>query len=334
MGKRKHALSLIRLDELHGSLSESERVEIDGHNVNVVLIDEGIDENCVPGMQRGDGWSIADAPYLPWKTPPWHARHSTMMIRNILSIAPKARLFDMPLIQRPKYGDVRKFIDAAHAVFELAFADIKNWKAAGKYPGPWILVNAWAPFDLRREFPKGDYSNNPLNGFNLLMSDIISSDIDVVFCAGNCGEFCPDGRCGPNDIGPGRSILGAASHPRVISVGAVRVDGIWIGYSSQGPGQSNLSTGKPDVCAPSGFAEDHDRFAGNIGTSAACGVMAGVVAALRTKWGPGTVDPDSMRAIYLRSTAHSNPGIMSSRQYGAGILDIKAAYERLRLDYP
>jgi hypothetical protein len=112
------------------------------------------------------------------------------------------------------------------------------------------------------------------------------------------------------------------------------VDGIWIGYSSQGPGQSNLSTGKPDVCAPSGFAEDHDRFAGNIGTSAACGVMAGVVAALRTKWGPGTVDPDSMRAIYLRSTAHSNPGIMSSRQYGAGILDIKAAYERLRLDYP
>jgi hypothetical protein len=108
---------------------------------------------------------------------------------------------------------------------------------------------------------------------------------------------------------------------------------MWIGYSSQGPGQSNLSTDKPDVCAPSGFSEDHDRFAGNIGTSAACGVTAGVVAALRTKWGPGTVHPDNMRA-YLRSTALSKPVPLSSRQFGAGILDIKGAYERLRMDYP
>jgi hypothetical protein len=45
------------------------------------------------------------------------------------------------------------------------------------------------------------------------------------------------------------------------------------------------------------------------------------------------VQPDNMRA-YLRSTAHSKPVPLSGRQFGAGILNIKAAYEKLRLDYP
>ena len=83
---------------------------------------------------------------------------------------------------------------------------------------------------------------------------------DIIFCAGNCGGACPDGRCGPNDFGPGRGIWGANAHPSVLTVGAVRTDTSWIGYSSEGPGPgrpplNKLANQKPDLCAPSHYVE-------------------------------------------------------------------------------
>jgi subtilisin family serine protease len=332
LGRRRDANRLIGLDRL----TAAERAGISGQDVNVVLVDQGIDQGCIPAGQRGAGWTPSGPPLPPpFATPPKDARHSTMMVRNILAVAPKARFFDLPLIREPKYGDLLKFIAAAHAALLKAFTDIQNWRTnfPGKYPGPWVIVNPWAPFDLRRESPKGGYSNNPLNDLNILISTIVASGIDVVFCAGNCGEFCPDGRCGPNDIGPARSILGAASHSRVLCVGAVRVDGMWIGYSSQGPGQPSLSSDKPDICAPCGFAEDHDVFAASNGTSAASGIAAGAVAALRTKWPPERVLPDTLRS-FLSTTAQRPAATVWNRQYGFGVLDLAAAYKALEAKYP
>jgi hypothetical protein len=333
-GTRKYAERLIGLDRL----TQAERDGINGQDVNVVLVDEGINKNfCVPAGQWGTGWALPGG-VAPGLTPIERARHSAMVIRNILAIAPKARLFDLPLIRQPKYGDLIDFIDSAHAALQKVRDDIHDWQtySPGKFPGPWIIVNAWAPFDLRREFPKGAYSNNPLNKFNILINDIVSRGIDVVFCAGNCGAFSPDGRCGPNDMGPGRSILGAASLPRVLSVGAVRVDGTWCGFSSQGPGQPNLSGDKPDLCAPSGFAENHDMFAVTNGTSGASAIAAGVVAALRTKWRPQTIgpDPDTLRSCLYSEATPPPPSPRSNRQFGHGILNIYNAYRRLHLLYP
>ena len=309
LGRRVDARRLIRMDALAAKLTAAELAGINGNNVNIVLIDEGIDKNSIsPPAAYATGWTPSGVSVplpAPGATPPQDARHSTMMLRNITDVAPNVRIFDVPLIRQPKYGDLLAFIAAAHDTLLAVFNAIKNWQQnhPTKYPGPWILVNGWAPFDLRREIPLGGYSNNALNEFHILINDMVSSGIDVVFCAGNCGAFCPDGRCGPNDTGPGRSILGAASHPLVISVGAVRVDKMWIGYSSQGPGQPNLSSDKPDICAPSGFAENHDNAATNIGTSAASGVVAGVVAALRTKWPPSKgSNPVTPKAV-LNGTA-------------------------------
>jgi hypothetical protein len=117
----------------------------------------------------------------------------------------------------------------------------------------------------------------------------------------------------------------------VLTVGAARTDGLWIGYSSEGPGQPNLSSPhkigssqKPDLCAPSGFSEDHDAHLLNAGTSAATGVAAGVVAALRSKWSPQSVKPEVLNLILNATANQPLPGSWNQR-FGNGILNVPAA---------
>jgi hypothetical protein len=91
----------------------------------------------------------------------------------------------------------------------------------------------------------------------------VDDNIDVVFAAGNCGQFCPDSRCGAEDQGPGRK----------------------------------LGWEKPDFCAASHFCEDDDAFSINTGTSAACGLTGGIVAALRSRWNSTRVSPNQLKDI-------------------------------------
>ena len=106
----------------------------------------------------------------------------------------------------------------------------------------WVFVNAWSIYDRRSESPFGDYTENfpvfptPPASIHPSHRPAGRKNFDIIFCAGNCGGVCPDGRCGPNDFGPGRGIWGANAHPSVLTVGAVRTDTNWIGYCSEGPG--------------------------------------------------------------------------------------------------
>jgi hypothetical protein len=68
------------------------------------------------------------------------------------------------------------------------------------------------------------------------------------------------------------------------------------------PNPRDLQEFKPDLCAPSNFHEDRNAFDINTGTSSACGLAAGVVAALRGCVRPNAFPPDRMRR-YLWSTA-------------------------------
>ena len=61
------------------------------------------------------------------------------------------------------------------------------------------------------------YTENPYNLFNLLVALAVWQDIDVVFAAGNCGQFCPDNRCGAKDREPANSIWGANLLKRVLA---------------------------------------------------------------------------------------------------------------------
>jgi hypothetical protein len=148
---------------------------------------------------------------------------------------------------------------------------------------------------------------------------------------------CPDWRCAPNVIGPGGSILGANCHEDVLTVGAVRADGMWLGYSAQGPGQPRMARKKPDLCASSQFREDDNAFATNTGTSAAGGMAAGVVAALRSNWNQARVAPLKLKKI-LNDTARKPPGLAwgndLGQRLGNGILDAEAAFKELARQYP
>jgi len=307
-----------------------------GKGVNVVVVDQGLDKTIL-GASYGGGWSVgSNLPGTPRPHPGSVGRsHGMMIAHNILKVAPEATLWDLPLAP-PRIANIQTFLSLALAAYDIVLADIANWRT-GQFPGPWILVNPWGIFDRKSEVPLGHYTTNPNNPFNLKVDAAVAQDIDVVFAAGNCGQFCPDTRCGEADQGPGRSIWGANSLNSVLTVGAVRADAIWLGYSSQGPGQPLLGPKKPDFCAASQFCEDGDAFTINTGTSAACGLTGGIVAALRSRWNSTTVPPGTLKGI-LNQTARKPQGLATNPalkdRLGNGILDAKAAFKELKKQFP
>jgi subtilisin family serine protease len=318
-------------------LSRQGRQGLTGNGVNIVVIDQGFDRNQVKNF--GGGW--AQGGVVPGAT---RRGHGPMIVRNIWDAAPDSTFWDLPLIPLA-IDNVDAFISTAIA----AVGQVLQFIAKLQQPRPWILVNAWAIYDRASEYPIGQYTQNPNNFFNQLIGQAVDKGRDVIFAAGNCGQFCPSRQCGRLDVGPGYSIWGANSHPRVLTTGAVRTDARWLGNSSQGPGQPLLSLAKPDLCLPSNFRDEHDAFTGNTaepyvgdrgtpfiantGTSAACGLAAGIVAALRSAWGPMTVTPDFL-IQRLNATARKTEGPLWNGRLGNGILDAQAAYDNLNALYP
>jgi hypothetical protein len=311
----------------------------DGQGVNVVIVDQGIDKTQL-GANYGGGWSVGLNHAGTPQPQPGTVRpvHGMMIANNILKVAPKAKLFDLPVVPPFQIPNIQTFLSTANAAYITMLFDIALMKLGGQNLGPWILVNPWGIFSRKTEIPLGHYTENPQSPFNVdVAGAVVIQGIDVLFAAGNCGQFCPDLRCGGRDRGPSRSIWGANSLKEVLTVGAVRADDMWLGYSSQGPGQKYLGTAKPDFCATSQFCEDDDGFNINTGTSAATGLTTGVVAALRSRWNSATVSPHHLQQI-LHQTARkptSVPwtGVMRHR-LGHGVLDARAAYDLLLSKYP
>ena len=321
------------LKSKNGTTVDGTPIDTTGRNVQVVIVDQGLDQRLIPSKNFGGGWPVHGT--LPGATQPKpdtiRRTHGMMIAQNILAVAPEVKLFDLPMVPR-KIGNIQDFfVSTANAAYLQMLSDIRSYQV-GQYPGPWILVNPWGIFDTESEFPTGNYTNDPTHPFNLLVAGFVSNNVDVVFAAGNCGQFCPDTRCGDSDIGPGNDILGANSLGEVLTVGAVRADTMWLGYSSQGPGQPRLAHDKPDLCAPSQFCETEDAFTVNTGTSAACALAGGVVAALRSTWNSATVSPGRLKTV-LNTTARKTPDTGNPRQwkarYGHGILDAEAAFKKL-----
>jgi subtilisin family serine protease len=324
-GDRDAARDVLRLDRLAGE-------GLTGSRVNVVIIDDGLNKQYIPNW----GGGLRHGSIKPGSAP--RDSHGMMIARNVLGAAPDAVLYDVPLIPS-RITNIPVFVSGAEAVFGLLRQWIDFLRQWEQWSGPWILVNAWAIFDRASELSLGNYTQNKNPGghpFNNLIGEIVGGSlIDIVFAAGNCGQFCPSRRCGRIDRGPRHSIWGANSHPAVITAGAVRTDDLWLGYSSQGPGQPLLATEKPDFCAPSDFAETTDAAVGNTGTSAATGLTAGVVAALRSnpKWDAGSVPPHTLKQELI-DTARQTVGPGWNGRLGHGILDAGAAFDALSLDFP
>jgi subtilisin family serine protease len=309
-----------------------------GNGVNIVVIDQGFDASKVAKF----GGGLANGTLEPGTTT---RGHGPMIVRNIVDAAPDATFYDVPLIP-DRIGDLPGFISNALDVFYLLKVLIEFLRSTSIPPwnGPWVLVNAWSIFDRSLEVPLGDYTANPHHPLNELIDQIVDDAIDIVFAAGNCGQFCPDRRCGKQDRGPGSSIFGANSHLRVVTVGAVRTDARWMGSSSQGRGL--LSRWKPDFCAPSYFRDTGDAFTGNTsgafvgsgtgspyvastGSSAACGLTAGIIGAIRSGWDQTVLSPDDLKQA-LNDNARKTEGPKWNERLGHGIINVEETLSALK----
>jgi subtilisin family serine protease len=286
----------------------------DGHGVKVMVVDNGIDGaqiNVVGGFSPVPGIAPGTAA----------ADHGTMVAFDTLIAAPRAMVHDYALLKSTGSGWVGFLSDAVRAFSEIMIDHLQ-------VPGPMVAVNSWAMYNRSQDAPAGNpqnYSRNPNHPFNQITGALVGTGVDVLFAAGNCGGDCPDLRCGSGDRGPGNSIHGANSHPQVFSVAAVTIHDDRLCYSSQGPGGLNVQA--PDI---SGFS----HFAGSgvtpqdSGTSAACPVVAGVVAAIRSIPRGRNLTPAEIKTL-LTDNARNVHGGGWSADFGWGIVDADAAFNAL-----
>lgn len=270
--------------------------DCDGTGVNIVIVDEGLNAQYLSSIHPGfnfQGGFVSTAPSLPLpglfsdpfnRAPSWHGN---MIARNILRIAPNAKIYDAPLLP-PRVVDIPTFTSTV----QLLYQGILFHAITGPFrKEPWIIVNAWAVADSISQYGFGVperflYTEGDLHPTNLFLQ-FFGRHFDAVFAAGNSGEFAPVKGSGIYERGPGRSIKGSNALSNVLTVAACDVTGRWIGTSSQGDGPVRLKYAqrnrrKPDLSAPSWFCENADAGTFNTGSSAACAVAAGIMASLRT----------------------------------------------------
>jgi subtilisin family serine protease len=249
-----------------------------------------------------------------WPTDDWGTEsgkwgdHGNMCSTDVLGMAPDAQLYDLRVA-----GD-----GGSPGTISRALQGF-NW-AIGQHRlngTPHVLTNSWGIFE---ESWDETYARNPNHPFTRKVVEAIGEGILVLFAAGNCGDTCPDGRCGA-DIGRGRSIWGANGHPLVMTVGAANRLEQFIGYSSRGP--AALDPNKPDFCSISHFT---GYFDSDSGTSAATPILAGVVALLKQAH-PAATQDDIKNA--LRATAKDIGPAGFDVDSGAGIVQGHAAFLRL-----
>ena len=234
--------------------------------------------------------------------------HGNMCATDVLGMAPEAQLYDLRIAGS---GGSPGTISRALQAFNWS---INQFRSNGT---PQVLTNSWGIF---QETWDTTYARNPNHPFTRKVVEAINEGILVLFAAGNCGDTCPDNRCGA-DNGPGRSIWGANGHPLVMTVGAVNKNEEFIGYSSRGP--AALDSNKPDFCSISHFT---GYFTSDSGTSAATPILAGAVALLKQSQPSAT--QAQLKSI-LKATAKDIGASGFDQHSGSGIVQIKAAYDRL-----
>jgi hypothetical protein len=319
------------------------RKHLDGKDVAVAIVDTGINLahltaklGHAPALDVAASWTPPGAPPPP-APGAWPVDHGTMCAFDALIAAPKTTLVDFPVLSAnfPGGGSIMSgTLSAAIAAYGFMLTS----RASGRLRRYHALVasNSWGIFHPSWDFPAGHpgrYCDNPNHPFNLQIAAVTRAGIDVLFAAGNCGAPCADGRCRGRTTG---AIMGASAVQEVLTIAGCDTNNRRVGYSSQGPSISGMFRRKPDVTSYTHFLGSEAFGAGtpDSGTSAACPVAAGVVAALRTSplIPPGTL-PTAQLFDQLRRTARQHPGLpgLWNSDYGFGIVAPSAAATALGL---
>ncbi len=323
MGSASDVRGLLRVDELQ------ER-GLNGEGVALAIVDTGInlahlrDQGLAPRLDPHVSWSPISG------TRPGHyaVDHGTMCAFAASIAAPQSILLDFPVLQSRRRG--RSVMDGLLSDAVRAYGVLLQMMRTPEDRRPYhalVINNSWGMFHPSWDFPPGHpgrYADNPRHPFNIIVGSLAGAGADILFAAGNCGADCPDSRCRGLTTG---QITGANSHPDVLTVAGNDVNSDRVGYSSQGPGAWHNE--KPDLSAYTHFvgSEAYGEGSPDGGTSTACPVAAGCVAALRTNRRPSQLPPAGLFDI-LRQTAQGPGGATGwDADYGYGILDLYAAMQ-------
>ncbi len=310
---------------------------LDGTGVAVAILDTGINLKHLnaklgPGKQplfdAGNSWTPQGDTTAPGAHP---VDHGTMCAFDVLIAAPKATLLDFPILGSSAPGG--SVVGRTLSVALMGFAQLLTFWAVGfaasggaKYKAL-VVSNSWGIFHPSWDFPVGHpgrFIDNPNHPFNVIVGTLARSGADIVFAAGNCGAQCADGRCQGRTT---QTIMGSSALQDVLTLAGCDTSDARVGYSSQGPSITGMFQQKPDITAYTHFSGSEAFGVGSpdSGTSAACPVASGCVAALRTKIPVLTVPPANLFAS-LRSTARPVAGQTAwNGDYGSGIIDPVAA---------
>lgn len=297
---------------------------LDGTGVAIAIVDGGIALarlgarlGTPPRLDAGQSWS----PPTRVSVPGLHrVGHGTMCAYDALIAAPRATLLDIPALGARAAGD-HGAAGTIGAAIQAYWFLITRWVLSGPPAGLRALVvsNSWGIYHPSLDFPEGHpgrYVDNPDHPFRAYVRALTLAGIDVVFAGSNCGPECPAAPCLQRVQG---AIMGANTYPEVLTLAACTVAGERLGYSATGPSIAGMMPRKPDLMAYSHFlgSQSRTRSTPDGGTSAACAVAAGCVAALRTR---ATPTPTSAAAMVqaLRATALQSgpPGWNAERGYG------------------
>jgi hypothetical protein len=310
-----------------------------GDRVAIAVMDTGINLafltsalGWTPALDAANSWNAPGATNAAGSYP---VDHGTMCAFDALIAAPKATLLDFPILSLAGSGGstmsgVLSAALLAYAQVLSSWAVTKTGSDLSQYVAV-VLTNSWGVFHPSWDFPAGHpgrYIDNPNHPFNLLVGTVVGAGVDVIFAAGNCGADCPDSRCQGRTT---ETIMGASAHTDVLTIAGCDTTGARVGYSSQGPSIAGMYQEKPDVTAYTHFLGSQAFGAGtpDSGTSAACPVTAGCVAAIRTKMATGINSNTVFGALRAHTGASGTAGW--NADYGFGIINPVAAATSLNL---
>jgi Subtilase family len=302
---------------------------LDGSGVCVAVVDTGINLAYLNSKGKFPSFDLA----LSWKPPSSTVvenpgalpiGHGTMCAFDACIAAPNCTLLDIAVLLSETPGGTVMEGYLSDAV--TAYGHLRTVLRGSSRPKALVVTNSWGMFHPSWDFPighPGNYSDNANHPFNRIVRTLEREGADILFAAGNCGNECPDGRCG----GATNAIYGANSHPKVLSVAGVDTNLSRVGYSTKGPGR--LTREKPDIA---GYTHFKGAFPVDGGTSAATPVVAGVIAALRTQWPYDSSAPATWPIVVrdlIKQTATDRGPAGFDFEYGFGIVNACALSDML-----
>lgn len=317
---------------LNLKLSALHEAGLDGDGVAVAVLDTGINLQYLrsklgrtPRNDPSNSWTPLGVTAAPFQHP---TGHGTMCAYNVLLGAPNATLLDFPILRgsTPSGAVTGQTLSVALLAYSqlLAFWAVAFAPSGGLRYKALVVNNSWGIYHPSWDFPRGHpgrYIDNPMHPFNVIASTLANSNADILFAAGNCGANCPSSKCQGNVTS---SIMGANALEAVLTLAGCDINDARVGYSSQGPAITGMAQMKPDVAAYTHFLGSEALGAGqpDTGTSTACPVASGVVAALRTasQIAPKIVPPFSLFSS-LRTNARQVQGTGWNGDYGFGIIN-------------